>query len=92
MFRWLLILLTLAAAVFGLALGVLNADPVTLDLIAGSISLPLGGLVLLAFVTGLLAGVVLAWLLFIVPGRFIRRSRASSREEGGRLPANHRDG
>lgn len=82
MFRWLLILLVLLAAVAGLLIGVLNADAVTLDLLAFQISLPLGALVLLALALGLLVGLVLAWLLFFLPGRLRRSTRSRSNEKG----------
>ncbi|RFF26369.1 MULTISPECIES: lipopolysaccharide assembly protein LapA domain-containing protein [unclassified Wenzhouxiangella] len=82
MFRWLLILLVLLAAVAGLLIGVLNADAVTLNLLAFQVSLPLGALVLLALVLGLLVGLVLAWLLFFLPGRLRRSNRSRSNEKG----------
>lgn len=82
MFRWLLILLVLLAAVAGLVVGVLNADPVSLDLIAIQVSLPLGALVLLALALGLVIGLVLAWLLFILPGRLRRSNRSRSNHKG----------
>jgi len=82
MFRWLLILLVLIAAIAGLVIGVLNAEPASLDLLAIDLTLPLGALVLLALTTGLLLGLVLAWLLFLLPGRFQRSSRSRNRNKG----------
>lgn len=90
MYRWLLIVLVLLAAVAGLALGVLNARPVTFDLILTDVSLPLGALVLAALATGVLAGLVLAWLLFIVPSRLGRRARVHTSNKGNDL-ADSRD-
>lgn len=91
MFRWLLIVLVLLAAIAGLALGVVNSEPVTLDLIATGISLPLGALVLATLTLGILTGLFLAWLLFILPGRLRARSRSSGRESRGTSPADQRD-
>lgn len=85
MFRWLLILLVLAAAVTGLVVGVLNADAVSLDLLVFQVSLPLGALVLLALAVGLLTGLVLAWLLFYLPGRLQRSNRSRSKDKGTEL-------
>lgn len=82
MFRWLLILLVLAAAVAGLIVGVLNADIVSLDLLMLEVSLPLGALVLLALALGLVVGLALAWLLFFLPGRLRRASRSRQRNKG----------
>jgi len=83
MFRWLLIILVLVAAIAGLAIGALNADRVVLDLALTRFSLPLGALVLIALVIGLLLGLVLAWAAFIIPARFRRRSgsRPGDREQ-----------
>lgn len=82
MYRWLLILLVLAAVVAGLVVGVLNAELATLDLLAAELSLPLGALVLLAFGLGVLGGLALAWLLFLLPGRFKRSTRSRKRYKG----------
>jgi uncharacterized integral membrane protein len=93
MFRWFLILLVLAAAVAGLVVGVLNGEPVTLDLLFTEFSLPLGGLVLLTLVVGLLGGLALAWLLYFLPGRLKRtaRGRSGQRNKGTDL-AGRRNG
>ncbi len=91
MFRWLLILLVLLAAVAGLALGVVNPEPVTLDLIAIQLSLPLGALVLAVLSLGILAGLILTWLLFILPARLRARSRSSSRNPRGVATTDQRD-
>ncbi len=85
MYRWLLILLVLLAAIAGLIIGVLNGSPVTLDLLFVEFSLPLGGLVLLALAAGILGGLVLAWLLFFLPGRLKRRILSSKNGKGSEL-------
>jgi len=82
MFRWLLIFLVLVAAVAGLVVGVLNAAPASLDLMVAEVTMPLGGLVLLAFATGVLVGLVLAWLLFLLPARMQRSSTSRNRNKG----------
>lgn len=82
MFRWLLILLVLLAAVAGLIVGVLNADSVTLDLLTFELTLPLGALVLLALAVGVLTGLALAWILYYLPGR-LQRAKLSRRNEKG---------
>lgn len=89
MFRWTLIIFILLAAVAGLVLGVLNAEPVALDLVFGQFTLPLGGLVLMALAAGILLGLLLAWLLFIVPGRF--RRGGNQRKDKGTDLADHRN-
>ncbi|MDZ7789509.1 MAG: lipopolysaccharide assembly protein LapA domain-containing protein [Xanthomonadales bacterium] len=82
MFRWLLILFVLAAAVAGLVIGVLNAETVSLELLVIELSLPLGALVLLALALGLVLGLALSWLLFFLPGRLRRASRSRQRHKG----------
>ncbi|MFP4207757.1 MAG: hypothetical protein ACLFSC_03800 [Wenzhouxiangella sp.] len=73
MYRWLLLLAVLLAAAVGLAIGVLNPDPVELDLMLAAPMLPLGGLVLLVFAAGLLCGLLIFWLMFDLPARLRRR-------------------
>lgn len=85
MYRWLLILLLLLAAVAGLVVGVLNGNPATLDLLFVELTLPLGGLVLLALAAGVLGGLVLAWLLFFLPARLKRRIRSNKNGKGTEL-------
>lgn len=85
MYRWLLILLVLLAAVAGLLIGVLNGSPATLDLLLIELTLPLGGLVLLALGAGVLGGLILAWLLFFLPGRLRRSLRSRKNGKGAEL-------
>lgn len=80
MFRWILLLSTLLAAGLGLAIGVLNPDPVQLDLGLLEPELPLGGLVLTVFAFGVIAGLFLFWLMFDLPTRI--RRRAANRKQG----------
>jgi|GEM_PF-1954184 len=90
MFRWFLLLMVLLATATGLAIGVLNAERVTFNLIAGTITLPLGGLVLAALVVGVISGICVAWALFLLPGR-LRRSRQPITNHKGTDLADSRD-
>lgn len=83
MFRWLVLVLVLAAVTAGLVVGVLNPDSVTVDLVIAQLSLPLGALMLMAVGAGVLLGLVLAWVMFVIPGRISRR-RAVARKSGRR--------
>ncbi|MEE4302856.1 MAG: lipopolysaccharide assembly protein LapA domain-containing protein [Wenzhouxiangella sp.] len=85
MYRWLLILLVLVAAVAGLVVGVLNGSPATLDLLVTDLTLPLGGLVLLALAAGVLCGLALSWLLFYLPGRLKRTIQSRKHGKGAEL-------
>jgi uncharacterized membrane protein YciS (DUF1049 family) len=76
MYRWFLLLAVLFAAALGLAIGVLNPAPVTLDLALLQRELPLGGLVLIVFAVGTVCGLLLYWLMFDLPARARRRAEA----------------
>lgn len=78
MFRWLLLLAVLLSALIGLVVGVLNPDPVTLDLGVFTPSLPLGAMLLLGFGAGVAVGMLLFWLMFDLPARLGRRRSAHS--------------
>ena len=86
MYRWLLLLAVVLAAGVGLAVGVLNPAPVTLDLGLARPALPLGGLVLLIFAAGTLCGLLLYWLMFDLPARLRRRSALRSKGKETGLP------
>jgi uncharacterized integral membrane protein len=83
MFRWFLLFFFLAAVIVGLVVGVLNPQTVNLDLLAFNLSFPLGALVLTALVAGILLGLVLAAVLFVLPARLARRGRAKVSAETG---------
>lgn len=85
MYRWLLLFAVLIAALAGLAIGVLNPDPVALQLAVFAPELPLGGLVLLVFASGVIAGLLLYWMLFDLPAR-IRRRAGGRGQSGSALP------
>jgi len=73
-FRFILALLAILAALAGLLIGTLNPEYVELDLLFLAPSLPLGLVLLAGFSAGILAGLLLAWLLFGIP-RGLRRFR-----------------
>ncbi len=77
MYRWLLLLACLIAAVAGLSVGVMNPDPVTLRLPGYAVELALGPLIMLVFVAGTVIGLVLFMVLFHLPSRWTRRRKAS---------------
>jgi len=86
MFRWILLLLVVVAVAAGLAVGALNPDSVTLDLAVARIALPLGALVLCALAVGTVCGLVLAWLLFVIPGK-LKAPRRRRADKESALPA-----
>ncbi len=70
------ILIAVFAVVVGLLVGTLNSDPVQLDLLWIQFELPLGLALLLGFSTGVLAGIVIIYMLRIVPLRLqLRKAR-----------------
>ncbi len=75
MFRILLVVLALAAAMAGLLVGTLNPDPLSIDILFAEFRLPAGVALLASFSVGLLCGLVLTWLLFGLPGSLRRRRR-----------------
>lgn len=85
MFRWLLLAFFLLAFIAGLVVGVLNPHSVALDLVMFELVLPLGAMVLLAMVFGVMLGLILTFVLFVLPGRLMRRDRAESSAAGQRL-------
>ncbi|AKS41702.1 LapA family protein [Wenzhouxiangella marina] len=87
MFRWIVILSCLLAALIGLALGVMNPNPVTVSLPGWAFEMPLGSLLMLTFALGLVCGLVLYLLFFRLPARLGRR-RAGPADQG-RLPERH---
>ncbi len=86
MYRWFLLIAVLIAAGAGLAIGVLNPQPVVLDLAAIAPELPLGGLVLLVFAAGVVIGLLLFWVLFDLPARLHRRVSRQKGSSGSGLP------
>ncbi|MDX1460768.1 MAG: LapA family protein [Xanthomonadales bacterium] len=67
---------TILAIVVGLLVGTLNAQPVTLDLLWGQVTWPLGLVVLFFFSVGLLIGTGLVFFFRVLPLRLqLRRAR-----------------
>ena len=88
MYRWLLLIAVFIAALVGLAVGVLNPDPVTLELALITPTYPLGAMILVAFGVGVVIGLILFWLLFDLPAR-VRRRMHSKETQGANLPSGH---
>ncbi len=80
MWRWLLLLVILGNLVLGIAAGVLNPQPLTLDLFVTRIDTPLGMLVVGVFACGVLVGALLAGLI----GR-TRRARQTAATTGAEV-------
>jgi len=80
MFRWLMMLACMAAALLGLAIATMNPDRVTLVVPGQSFSMTLGSLLVAGFVVGVIAGMVLFFLLFYVPARWTGRASKKSKE------------
>lgn len=78
MYRWFLILAVFLAAAAGLLIGVLNPDPVTLELAIFEPTLPMGALVVAVFGIGVVAGMLVFWLLFALPARWRKRQQVES--------------
>jgi len=81
MLRWLIGLCIVAAAVAGILLGSLNPAPVLLDIGFWQIEAPLGAIVSGAVVTGVVCGLLLAFVLRLI------RSGKRSAPGGSNLPA-----
>ena len=76
MYRWLLLFAVFLAALCGLVVGVLNPDPVTLELGLMAPTFPLGAMMLVTFSAGVIVGLLLFWVLFDLPARVKRRMKA----------------
>lgn len=77
MFRWLLGLLLIAAGLLGVAIGVFNPQIVSFDLLIWSWQAPLGAVVVVSVVSGVLFGMLLFALGFALPARWKRWRRTS---------------
>ncbi len=75
MFRWIVLITCVLAAIIGLAIGVMNPDPVVVRLPGLTFSLPLGSLLMLVFSLGLFCGLLIYSLLFHLPSRLSRHRR-----------------
>jgi putative membrane protein len=77
MYRVIFIIIAVLAVALGLVIGTLNSEPVAFDLLWLQLRWPLGLLVLCIFVTGLLSGLLLAWVFGIMPLRLRLRKSGS---------------
>jgi uncharacterized integral membrane protein len=80
-YRIAFILITVLAVALGLLIGTLNSSSVALDLLWIQLEWPLGLVVLAAAATGLLFGLLMAWLFSILPLR--ARLRKAARQGDG---------
>jgi uncharacterized integral membrane protein len=73
------IIVAVLAIALGLLIGTLNSDTVSVDLLWVQLQWPLGLLLLCVLVTGLLAGLLLAWFFGMMPLRAkLRKSNKDS--------------
>lgn len=79
MFRLGSVLVIILAIAAGLLVGTLNADRVELDLLWVQLHWPLGLQVMLFFAGGLLFGLLLSWMLQVLPLKL--RLRQASRNQ-----------
>ena len=82
MTRWLLLALALVVIAASAVFGAINAEPVALDLYAGSIRLPLGVLILGAMLVGCLLGGAVLYGTVIVP---LRMRLSKARRDAARI-------
>ncbi len=85
MFRWIVLIACVLAAVVGLAVGVMNPDPVRATLPALEFEMALGSLLVIVFIAGVLVGSLLFVFFFYLPSRMTRRGVASASTRA-RLP------
>ncbi len=85
MFRWIILIACVLAALLGLAVGVMNPDPTLARLPGLEVELALGSLLVLALAVGVFLGFTICWLLFYLPVR-LRQRRNYKRPEDETLP------
>lgn len=88
MFRWIVLIACLLAAAVGLAVGVMNPELVDFSIPGNELSLPLGSLLVIFFVIGLVFGLLLFLFLFHLPSRLGRKASRSS-VPAARSPKRH---
>jgi uncharacterized membrane protein YciS (DUF1049 family) len=86
MFRWVVLVACVLAALLGLAVGVMNPDPVVARLPGLELDIALGSLLILVFSTGVIAGFLLFAILFHLPARLTRRGGQAADGKKGQLP------
>lgn len=88
MWRWVLILVVLLGLVAGLAAGILNPQPLTLDLFFVRVGAPFGVLIIAAFAVGALVGAIFA-VIFGIARRSRSAATATRIESGKALSQGH---
>ena len=88
MYRILFFIITILAVAFGLMVGTLNSEPVSVDLLWLQLEWPLGLVLLAGGTTGLLLGLCLAWLFSVLPLRARLRKAQNTNIPAG-TPNNH---
>lgn len=78
MLKVLFILLAVLAVAAGLLLGTLNSEAVVLDLLWVQLNWPLGLVVVMMLAAGLLLGVVMTWLMAVLPLRLAHRRKVET--------------
>jgi uncharacterized membrane protein YciS (DUF1049 family) len=78
MFRWVLLVAVVLAAAVGIVVGVMNPDPVSVQLPGARLEFPLGALLMVVLSIGLVAGCLLFFLLFHLPSRLRSGRRPST--------------
>ncbi|MFU8831556.1 MAG: hypothetical protein ACNA7J_05295 [Wenzhouxiangella sp.] len=77
MFRWIVLIACVLAAAVGLAVGVMNPEPVRATLPGLEFEMALGSLLVIVFIAGVLVGSLLFLFFFHLPSRMIRRGSGS---------------
>jgi uncharacterized integral membrane protein len=75
------ILLALAAIMLGLVVGTLNSDPVAVNLLWVQIDWPLGLVILVSLILGFAIGMLLIWLMTVLPLRLQLRKLRDNRDK-----------
>ena len=65
--RWLFLTLAVIAIIAGLTIGILNAEPVILDIVFTQIDTSIGMVVTGSFACGLLLGILSLWVFRVLP-------------------------
>lgn len=91
MFRLGSALVIILAGAAGLIIGTLNSERVTLDLLWVQLHWPLGLLALLFFAAGILLGLLIAYLLQVLPLRLRLRREQRHSESGNRVEVSTTD-
>lgn len=77
MFRWVLLFAIVVAAVVGVVVGVMNPEPVIVQLPGTAFEFPLGALLMVTLSVGLVAGCILFFVLFQLPAKMNSARRPS---------------